>query len=67
MSDNKKEWVERVKKELNEFVIGDYDLDQVFEPLLEVCSKLANTYDEFKQCISEGVTTLKSVLSKIRF
>jgi len=63
---DKKEWVEKVKKELNEFVIGDEDLDKVFEPLLNTCSKLAKTYDEFKQCVSEGISTLKSVITKVR-
>jgi len=64
---NADEWIERIKKELNEYEIGDYDLDQVFEPLFEACAKVAKTYNEFKQCIEEGVSTLKSVVSKVKF
>jgi len=67
MSKSKEEWIERIKKELNEYEIGGYDLDHVFEPLLEACSKVAKTYNEFKQCVNEGVSTLKSIMSKVRF
>jgi len=61
------EWVKRLKEELNEYEIGGYDLDEIFEPLLEACSKVAKTYSEFKQCVEEGVSTLKSVVRKVRF
>ena len=67
MTKDREEWVERIKKELSEYEIGGYDLDQVFEPLLEACSKVAKTYSEFKQCVNEGISTLKSIISKVRF
>ena len=63
----KEEWVERIKKELNEYEIGGYDLDQVFEPLLQACSRVAKTYNEFKQCVNEGISTLKSIMSKVKY
>ncbi|RLF63145.1 MAG: hypothetical protein DRN30_06975 [Thermoplasmata archaeon] len=66
MPSDAEEWVERIKKELNEYAIGDYDLDQVFEPLLVACSKVARTYNEFKQCVNEGISTLKSVVSRVK-
>ncbi|RLG77831.1 MAG: hypothetical protein DRO12_01030 [Thermoprotei archaeon] len=65
--EDKDEWVEKIKKELNEFAIGEYDLDQVFEPLLEACKKVARTYSEFRQCINEGISTLRSVVSRVRY
>jgi len=61
------EWVERLKKELNEYEVGGYDLDQVFEPLLQACSKVAKTYSEFKEGVSESVSTLKSAMNKVRY
>ncbi|RLF08513.1 MAG: hypothetical protein DRJ60_00180 [Thermoprotei archaeon] len=61
------DWIEKIRKELNEYEIGGYDLDQVFEPLFEACSKVAKTYSEFKQCVEEGISTLKSVVRKTRF
>ena len=67
MTKDREEWVERIKKELSEYEIGGYDLDQVFEPLLEACSKVAKTYSEFKQCVNEGISTLKSIINKVRF
>jgi len=63
----KEEWVERIKKELNEYEIGGYDLDQVFEPLLQACSRVAKNYNEFKQCVNEGISTLKSIMSKVKY
>jgi len=60
----KQAWIQKIKKELNEYQIGDWDLDSVFEPLLNACAKLANNYNEFKQCILEGISTLKSIISK---
>jgi len=65
--ENAEDWIEEIKKELNGYEIGGYDLDQVFEPLLEACSKVAKTYNEFKQCVNEGISTLKSIMSKVRF
>jgi len=67
MPSNKEDWIERIKKELNEYEIGGYDLDQVFEPLLQACSRVAKTYNEFKQCVNEGISTLKSIMSKIKY
>lgn len=61
-----KDWVEQIKKELNEYAIGNEDLDRVLAPLLKVCSELSKNYDEFKQCINEAITTLKSVVGKVR-
>jgi len=60
----KQTWIQRIKKELNEYRIGDWDLDVVFEPLLNACAKEAKSYSEFKQCILEGISTLKSIISK---
>ncbi len=61
---------ERVKEELekllNEYQVGEMDLDEVFAPLLEACSKVARNDKEFIQCINESITTLKSVLRKAR-
>ena len=62
----KEEWVEKIKRELNEYAIGDYDLDQVFDPLFEACSRVTSTYSEFKQCVEEGISTLKSVIRRAR-
>jgi len=62
----KKNWIEKFKRELNEFTLGDVDLGDVFEPLLEKCAKLAKNFDEFKQCISEGVSTLRQVLARVK-
>lgn len=63
----KEEWIERLKKELHSYSIGEYDLDRVFEPLLDACARLTKTYDEFKQCVNESLTTLKTVMRKVRF
>jgi len=60
----KQAWIQRIKKELSEYQIGDWDLDVVFEPLLIACAKVTNKFDDFKQCILEGISTLKSVISK---
>jgi len=60
------EWIEKLKKELNKFEIGDKDLDVVFEPLFEACGEVAKTYNDFKQCVNEGISTLKSVISKVK-
>jgi len=65
--DEKEQWIERIKKELSEYAIGDQDLDAVFDPLLRACAKISRTYDEFKQCITEGVSTLKQVVRRVRF
>ena len=67
MPSNKEDWVERIKKELNEYEIAGYDLDQIFEPLLQACSRVAKTYNEFKQCVNEGISTLKSIMSKVKY
>jgi len=64
---NADDWVRRLKEELNEYEIGGYDLDEIFEPLLEACNKVARNYSEFKQCVEEGISTLKSVVRKVRF
>ena len=66
MPSDAEEWIERIKKELNVYEIGGYDLDQIFDPLFEACAKVAKTYSEFKQCVSEGVSTLKHVMSKVK-
>ena len=63
---DREELIERIRRELNEYAIGDYDLDQVFDPLLEACSKVAKTESELKQCIEEGISTLKTVIRKVR-
>jgi chorismate mutase len=60
------EWVEKLKKELNKFEIGDRDLDTIFEPLFEACGEVSKTYNDFKQCVNEGISTLKSVISKVK-
>jgi len=59
-------WIKKIKKELNEYAIGDYDLDEVFAPLFEACEKVAKNYSEFKQCVEEGISTLKSVIKKVK-
>lgn len=62
--DSTEEWVARLKKELNEYEIAGHDLGDVFSPLFEACSKVAKTYNEFKQCVEEGVSTLRSIIKK---
>jgi len=64
--ESKEEWIQKVKKQLNEYQIGDFDLDQVFDPLLNACAKVAKNFSEFKQCVNEGLATLKSILSKTK-
>ena len=55
-----------VKRELSEYRIGEEDLDRLFDPLLATCRREAKTDKDFKQCVLEGINTLKSVLSKVR-
>jgi len=64
MPKNSNDWIEKIKKELNEYEIGGHDLDQIFDPLFEACSEVAKTYNEFKQCVEEGISTLKSIIKK---
>lgn len=58
--------VEEIKKELNNYAIGDSDLDAIFEPLLSACARVARTPSELKQCVKEGVKTLMDVVKKAR-
>ncbi|RLB79148.1 MAG: hypothetical protein DRH17_14200 [Deltaproteobacteria bacterium] len=60
------EWVEKLKEELNEYQIGEYELGQIFEPLIMACAKVAKTENELRQCVNEGISTLKSVVRKVR-
>jgi len=57
---------EKVKEELAVFEIGGQDLDVIFDPLVERCMELAKTEREFKQCIDEAVSTLKSIIKKVK-
>ena len=66
MPEDPKKWVEKIKKELDNYTLGDDDLSTVFEPLLEKCAKLAKNFEEFKTCVGEGINTLRSVLSKVK-
>jgi len=58
--------IERIKKELNEFEIGGQALDEIFYPLIEACSKVARNNSELKQCIEEGLSTVKAVVRKLK-
>jgi len=55
-----------IKRELSEYHIAEEDLDRVFDPLLASCSKVAKNDKELKQCVLEGINTLKSILSRVR-
>jgi hypothetical protein len=61
-----RDFVDKLMKELSEYTIGDEELSKIFEPLLERCAKLSKTADEFKRCVTEAVTTLKSALGKVK-
>jgi len=63
----KQEWIKKLREELNEYEIGGYDLDQVFEPLFDVCDKVAKNENEFKQCMREAISTLKSVMNRVKY
>jgi hypothetical protein len=60
------EIAEKVLKELNEYTLGDEDLGKVLEPLIRKCAKMSKNADEFRQCISESIATLKSAVSKVK-
>jgi hypothetical protein len=60
------EIAEKVLKELNEYTLGDEDLGKVLEPLVKKCAKMSKSVDEFRQCISESIATLKNVVSKVK-
>jgi hypothetical protein len=66
MPEDPREWIEKIKKELDNYTLGDVDLSAVFEPLLEKCAKLAKSFDEFKTCLNESVSTLRSVLGRVK-
>jgi len=66
MPEDPKTWIEKIKKELDEYTLGDTDLSVVFEPLLERCARLAKNFDEFKQCLGESISTLKSVIGRAK-
>jgi len=55
-----------IKRELSEYHIAEEDLDAIFDPLLRSCSRVAKNDKELKQCITEGISTLKSILSRVR-
>jgi len=38
----------------------------VLEPLIRKCAKMSKNADEFRQCISESIATLKNVVSKVK-
>jgi len=65
-NDELEEWLEKLKDALNEYEIGDLDLDKALAPLLEACSRVAKTADDFKQCIIEAASTLKSVAKRVK-
>ncbi|RLI07761.1 hypothetical protein DRO24_02365 [Candidatus Bathyarchaeota archaeon] len=56
---------EEILEELSEFEIGGKDLDVIFEPLVERCAELAKNERELRQCIEEGISTLKTVVKKV--
>jgi len=60
------EFFEKFKEELNEYAIGDLDLDKALAPLLDACSRVAKTADEFRQCVVEAASTLKSVAKRVK-
>jgi len=60
------EVAEKVKEELAEFEIGGQDLDVIFDPLVQQCMELSRNDKEFKQCIEEAISTLKSIVKKVR-
>lgn len=57
---------EEVRRELSEFEIGSEDLAAIFDPLVEECSKLARDEKEFRQCIEEAISTLKTIVRKVK-
>ncbi len=61
-----KEFIEKLKKELDEFVIGETSLAEIFEPVFDACAKVAKNEEEFKQCVTEAISTLKSVIKKVK-
>jgi hypothetical protein len=66
MPEDPKGWIEKIKKELDNYTLGDTDLSVVFEPLLEKCAKLAKNFDEFKTCLNESISTLRNTLNKVK-
>ena len=65
-SDSIEELMRKVKEQLNEYALGDIDLDKIFEPLLEACSEKAKNESEFLECIKEGADVLKIVSRKVK-
>ena len=66
MAKEKKTYVEKIKKQLEQYEVGNKTLAEVLAGVIEACGDVTEDENEFKICVDEVFDSLRKVIKKAK-